>query len=100
MSEITCPCAEIDMLRERERHCPTMLEAESRALKMALQIIADKTGMLPSASPRQIVERVIALMDERQTRTIPCPHKRTTALQCQADCPECHGKGTITVGVV
>lgn len=49
---------ELEMLREREQKCPTMLEAEARALVRALQEIADITGMLPSASPRQIVERV------------------------------------------
>ncbi len=35
------------------------------------------------------------------TRTIRCPNLRGFAPQtCPPDCPECHGTGTITVGIV
>lgn len=34
------------------------------------------------------------------TRTIPCPHLRTTALRCPPTCDLCGGKGEITAGVV
>ena len=56
--------AEYNRLREREKACPTMQEAESRALVRALQEIAELTGMLDSASPRQIVERVRKIVTE------------------------------------
>lgn len=49
--------AEIDQLRVRERVCPTMQEAESRALLRALMDIALHLGMDPAAStPAQIVD--------------------------------------------
>jgi hypothetical protein len=61
--------SELEMLRERECKCPTMLEAEARALVRALQEIADATGMLPTASPAQIVNRVRYLMQNCRSVT-------------------------------
>lgn len=52
--------------KDREARCPTMLEAECRAIVRAVQEIADITGMLPSATPRQIVESVQGLSDRYQ----------------------------------
>ena len=49
--------AENDRLQHRESICPTMLEAEARALVRCVQECADALGMLPSATPRQLVER-------------------------------------------
>lgn len=62
---VSALAAELEMLRDRERKCPTMQEAEARSLVRALQEIADATGMLPSASPAQIVNRVRELMNQR-----------------------------------
>lgn len=54
--------AEIDMLRERERRCQTMQEAEARSLLRALQEIASDLGLdTERASPAQIVDAVRAL---------------------------------------
>ena len=57
---------ELERLQEREKTCPTMLEAECRAIVRCVQEIADITGMMPSASPRQIVERVRELRDKER----------------------------------
>ena len=43
-------------LKERERQCPTMQEAESRALLRGLQECASLLGLSASASPADIVE--------------------------------------------
>ena len=59
--------AEYRKLRDRERQCPTMQEAEARALVRALQEIGEATGMLETASPRQIVERVRKIVTENPT---------------------------------
>ena len=56
--------AEYRKLRDRERQCSTMQEAEARALVRALQEIGEATGMLETASPRQIVERVRKIVTE------------------------------------
>lgn len=50
---------EVNRLRERERLCPTIDEAQKLALLRALQEIRDETDLLgDDVSPRQIVEAV------------------------------------------
>ena len=60
----TCsaPCLELVQLREREMQCPTKQEAECRALLRCVMECADLVGLLPTASPRQLVDRVRHLM--------------------------------------
>lgn len=54
---------EYKKLQERERHCPTMDEAEKVALLKALQEIAEAVGLNPMIhSPRQTVEAVKSLV--------------------------------------
>lgn len=57
-SPCSTPCLELVQLRERERQCPTKREAECRALLRCVQECADLVGLLPTATPRQLVERV------------------------------------------
>lgn len=52
----------IKELEERERRCPTMLEAEARALVRALQEIIAILGMDADASPAQIVAYIAAMV--------------------------------------
>lgn len=50
---------ELEVLRKRERSCPTMLESQCRALVRALQEIAVSVGLDPlKSSPRETVEAV------------------------------------------
>lgn len=56
--------AEYRKLCDRERQCKTMREAEARALVRALKEIGEAAGMLETASPRQIVERVRKIVAE------------------------------------
>ena len=53
---------EYKKLQERERHCPTMLESEARAILKALQEIAEAVGLDASNSPRETVEAVKLLV--------------------------------------
>lgn len=53
--------SKFDQLKERERRCPTMAEAESRALLRSLQEICELVGLDGSNSPREIVEAVRVL---------------------------------------
>lgn len=53
--------AERDALAARERACPTMQEAEARALVRALQEIAASVGLGQEASPADVVAAVKAL---------------------------------------
>lgn len=50
--------AERDELKARERTCPTMLEAEARALMRAVQAVAAHVGLGLEASPHQVVDAV------------------------------------------
>ncbi|NVZ11252.1 hypothetical protein HW932_18540 [Allochromatium humboldtianum] len=50
--------AERDRLRERERRCPTMAEAEARSMLRALQEIAAVIGLGEDASPAMILAAV------------------------------------------
>lgn len=65
--ECSAPCAELQRLRDREQHCPTMLEAESRALLRCVQECADAAGMLPSVTPRQLVDRIHHLRQNKSS---------------------------------
>jgi hypothetical protein len=47
--------AKLETLRKRDKICPTMLEAEARALVRALQEIVAVLGIDKDSSPRQIV---------------------------------------------
>lgn len=78
-----CRLLEIDRnkLKARERRCPTMQEAEARALLRALQEIADLTGMLPTASPAQIVERVRFISQNANARLIAAAPTMLEALR-------------------
>ena len=59
--------SEIDRLRERERRCPTMQEAEARSLLRALQEIAGHLGMnTEQSSPAQIVAAVRSLQSNAE----------------------------------
>ena len=53
---------ELDRLRDREKHCPTMDEAEKVALLRALQEIANLVGLTVENSPRETVEAVKKLI--------------------------------------
>lgn len=50
--------AERDEPQARERACPTMLEAEARALMRAVQAVAAHVGLGLEASPHQVVDAV------------------------------------------
>ncbi len=64
---------EIRRLRERERLCPTMQEAESRALWRCLQECCVVAGLSPAtAGPPQLIERVRQLR-ELAKEDHPCP---------------------------
>ena len=67
MSDEKCatPCLELRQLREREKKCPTMREAEARSLLRCVMECADLLGMMESASPRQVVERLRFVMEDR-----------------------------------
>ena len=56
--------AELQRLKERETVCPTLLEAQARALVKALQHIRDELGMDIDSTPAQIVD---AVADTRTT---------------------------------
>ena len=49
---------EVARLRDREARCPTLAEAEARALLRALQEIAAIVGLPMSATPAEVVEAV------------------------------------------
>jgi hypothetical protein len=53
----------VEQMSEREKKCPTMAEAESRALLRTVQEIAGAVGLnTESSSPRETVEAVLALV--------------------------------------
>lgn len=62
--------AERDRLRDREKRCPTMAEAEARAMLRALQEIAEALGKSLNASPREIVEAVGVLCRQNAARVV------------------------------
>lgn len=49
---------EVARLRDREARCPTLAEAEARAMLRALQEIAAIVGLPMSATPAEVVEAV------------------------------------------
>ena len=56
---------EIEMLKARAQKCKSMDEAEKFALVRALQEIAQSLGMTDENSPREIVERVKFLFENK-----------------------------------
>lgn len=60
-AELRAVTSERDALAARERVCPTMQEAEARALVRALQEIAASVGLGLEASPADVVSAVKSL---------------------------------------
>lgn len=61
--------AQLAALKERERRCPSMQEAESRALLRGLQECGELLGLGTNASPADVVEAVRNSVQRQQGAT-------------------------------